>query len=199
MVAAGDVADFDETTTDAIGKSVAEHLSMDRASVNVTVSPASVRIQIQVFTGNESQSAAVRERLIGVLGSADQATAFFASAGVANVSIASAPQFEVRVPLSLPPATPGSSGQSTPSLPAVSGEAAVPISAQRAEDDMPAFGNAVLPIVTIVVLVLFATGLLIGWYFCSRRGSKQASAKAQKAEVNVYDVQIQSIKVAQRS
>jgi len=94
ITAAGDVSDFDATTTTNMRAAIAQQLGVPVDSIVLTVAAASVRISFTVSTADSAQAAALQQTMQNTLATPESATNFFASAG-ANVTITSSPMITI--------------------------------------------------------------------------------------------------------
>ena len=197
ITAAGDVSDFDATTTANMRAALAQQLGVPVDSIVLTVAAASVVISFTVSTGDAAQATALQQTMQSTLSTPAAATNFFASAG-ANVTITSAPNITVAtatgpVPLfpsmpppQLPPPTApppppvgGVSGSGVPALDATGG------SAQTAEGGGSSVtGELFLAVVAVLAFIILALLLVICVLV------KRMQAKAVEKEKDIYDISV---------
>jgi len=145
MIAAGDLSDYDEFKKADIAESIATDLGISASNVNVTIVAASVRITFEVLADDEPTSTIIQRKLSAAFATPDDATTFFTSAGVSDVSIISVEAPTVITTLVAPP---------PPTSPST---------------DAPSASDRMLPIAAIGCIVALIVLAVVMYCFCRKR------------------------------
>ena len=136
---------------------IAQEADVDEEDVEVTVVPASVRLLIRIYARDDAHLTSLQGQMGTTMGSAASASAFFATSGLANITVTSAPEIAALVPAAAP---------SPPELPAVDGTLPISSSQSAPTDDAAAAGAGTLIVVIVgVALATFTILVLVGWFF----------------------------------
>jgi len=202
MTAAGEVSDYDEATINQMENAVANSAGVHPANVSITVAAASVRLTVLVATHSSNHSAEVAESLQNDLGDAASASAFFANAGT-NITVTSAPAFQVITPAPSPPPSPSS--------PVIQELVASASSALTGGDDDGATdsnsGNPritsavaitiVVAIIAVALLVLYVSRNLLSRRFGSvqirRAGEPEKKPNQEPDLTDMLDVEVEEV------